>query len=71
MNHVAEFMRLHGGILQFSQHGLQKYNDVMTKQYFRATNHKGVALDQIMEKQSFGGILIHKLQKCLPLPALW
>ena len=39
-------------ILQFSQHGLEKYNDVMTKQYFRTTNHKEVALHQIMEKQN-------------------
>jgi len=41
------------GILQFSQHGLEKYNDITTKQYFRATNHKGeIALHQIMEKQN-------------------
>ena len=24
MNHVAEFMRLHGGILPYTQHGLEK-----------------------------------------------
>jgi len=53
MNHVGEFMKLHGSILQFSQHGLEKYNDVMTKEYFRATNHRGeAALRQIMEKQN-------------------
>ena len=52
MNHVAEFMRIHGGILQFSQHGLEKYNDIMIKQYFRATNYKGETALQIMEKQN-------------------
>ena len=42
-------------ILQFSQHGLglEKYNDVMTKEYFRSTSHHGeAALRQIMEKQN-------------------
>ena len=52
-NHVSEFMKLHGSIISFTQHGLEKYNDCMTKQYFRATNHKGQdALRQIMEKQN-------------------
>ena len=53
MNHVGEFMKLHGSLLQFSQHGLEKYNDIMTKDYFRATSHRGeAALRQIMEKQN-------------------
>ena len=53
MNHVGEFMQLHGSILQFSQHGLEKYNDIMTKEYFRSTSHHGeAALRQIMEKQN-------------------
>ena len=52
MNHVGEFMQLHGSILQFLQHGLEKYND-MTKEYFRSTSHHGkAALRQIMEKQN-------------------
>ena len=36
-NHVGEFMRVHGSILAFTQQGLEKMNDVMTKHYFRAT----------------------------------
>lgn len=52
MNHVPEFMRIHHSIVPFTQQGLEKYNDVMTKQYFRATNHDGKALKQIMEKQN-------------------
>ena len=45
-------MKPHGSIIRFTQHGLEKY-DCMTKQYFRATNHKGQdALCQIMEKQN-------------------
>ena len=52
MNHVGEFVTLHGSLLQFSQHGLKKYND-MTKDYSRATSHRGeAALCQIMEKQN-------------------
>ncbi len=53
MNHVPEFMSLHGSILPFTQQGLEKYNDVVTKDYFRSTSHHGQkALHQIMEKQN-------------------
>ena len=53
MNHVAEFMKLHGSILPFTQQGLEKYNDTMTKDYFRATSHKGEqCLIQILQKQN-------------------
>ena len=51
--HVGEFIRIHGGILPFTQQGMEKVNDVFTKVYFRATNHKGeTALRQVMEKQN-------------------
>ena len=52
-NHVSEFMQIHGSVLPFTQQGLEKYNDVMTKQYFRATCHRDTqALRQILEKQN-------------------
>ena len=52
-NHVSEFMTLHKSVISFTQQGLEKYNDCMTKQYFRSTNHKGLdALRQIMEKRN-------------------
>ena len=52
-NHVGEFLTLHGSLLPFTQQGLEKYNDATTKQYFRATNHKGTqAFMQIMQKQN-------------------
>ncbi len=52
-NHVSEFMKLHGSLLPFTQHGLEKYNDIVTKQYFRSSNHQGVqALVQIIQKQN-------------------
>ena len=37
-NHVGEFMRIHGSILPFTQQGLEKFNDVVTKQYIRAAS---------------------------------
>ena len=37
-NHVGEFMTIHGSILPFTQQGLEKFNDIVTKQYFRATS---------------------------------
>ena len=52
-NHVSEFMQIHGSVLPFTQQGLEKYDDVMTKQYFRATCHRDTqALRQILEKQN-------------------
>lgn len=49
-NHVSEFMKLHGSVVSFTQQGLEKYNDCMTKHYF---NHRGEqALRQSMEKRS-------------------
>lgn len=31
MNHVGEFMTIHGSILPFNQQALEKENDVITK----------------------------------------
>lgn len=53
MNHVPEFLKIHGSIVPFTQQGLEKYNDISTKMYFRSTNHKGTdALLQIIQKQN-------------------
>ena len=53
MNHVHEFMNLHGSILPFTQQVLEKYNDIVTKSYFRSTNHQGEkALLQVMQRQN-------------------
>ena len=41
MMHVSEFMQIHGALLPFTQHGLEKYNDCMTKDYFRSSSHRG------------------------------
>ena len=50
--HVAEFLRLYGSIVMFTQ--LEKLNDITTKQYQRGTNHhkKEEPLRQIMEKRN-------------------
>ena len=51
--HTSEFIRLHGNIVSFTQQGLEKLNDVTTKQYQRATNHHNLsALKQILEKRN-------------------
>ncbi|XP_069113729.1 uncharacterized protein [Argopecten irradians] len=51
--HVSELLQLHGNLVRFSQQGLEKMNDIITKSYFRATNHRGLsALKQVMEKQN-------------------
>ena len=52
MQHVTEFMVTHCSILPFTQRGLEKYNDMMTKYYFRSTSHCGEqCLVQILQKQ--------------------
>ena len=38
--HIPEFLDLYGSLAPFSQQGLEKLNDNLTKDYFRSTNHK-------------------------------
>ena len=53
INHVGEFMKIHGSIIPFTQQGLEKKNDIITKTFFRSSNHQGdAALRQIVEKQN-------------------
>ena len=49
--HVPEFLNLYGGISKFSQ-GLEKLNDVTTKDFLRGTNHRNGALQQILERRN-------------------
>lgn len=37
--HVGDFMRIHGCPLPFTLHGLEKYNDTMTKTSFVVGGH--------------------------------
>ena len=54
MHHVDKFMVLHGSILPFTQQGLEKYNDIMTKDYFRSTSHRDEqCLVQILQKRNW------------------
>jgi len=39
VSHISEFLAAHGTIAVFSQQGLEKLNDDVTKYYFRSTNH--------------------------------
>ena len=59
-NHIGESIRLNGYIALFSQQGLEKLNDCVTRWFFRGTNHKEIALKQIMEKQN----RIEDLEEC-------
>ena len=50
-SHIAEFLNIHGTIALFSQQGLEKMNDDVTKFYFRSINHHDEAsLKQILQK---------------------
>ena len=35
VSHIPEFLKLYGSITSFSQQGLEKLNDNITKSYFR------------------------------------
>ncbi|XP_060081616.1 uncharacterized protein LOC132560929 [Ylistrum balloti] len=51
--HVGEIIRTHGTMVRFSQQGLEKLNDNITKQFFRGSCHRGLpALKQVLEKQN-------------------
>ena len=50
--HIGEFIHLHGSVVKFTQQGLEKLNDVTTKQFQRATNHQeSQSLRQVIEKR--------------------
>ena len=40
VSHIPEFLSLYGPISPFSQQGLEKFNDDITKDYFRSMNHR-------------------------------
>ena len=52
--HVPEFLQLHkGNIVQFTQQGLEKLNDISTKNYQRSSNHRDhEALKQMLQKMN-------------------
>jgi len=51
--HVPEFLKLYKNIAYYTQQGMEKYNDRASKDYFRSTNHRGVAaLKQLFLKKN-------------------
>ena len=56
-NHVPEFSKLHGSLSKFNQQGLEKLNDLETKEYLRSTNQCSKNL------QAFEQLLSNKNQR--------
>ena len=53
VSHVPQFLEMYGTLAPFSQQGLEKLNDDLTKDYFRSTNHRDSdALKQMLLKLS-------------------
>ena len=53
--HVGEFMSINGALLPFTQQGLEKYNDQVTRDYFRSSFHKGQeCLTDIIKAEPYG-----------------
>ena len=52
-HHVPEFVDKYGGIVKFTQQGLEKLNDLTTQHFLRASNHRTTeALKQVLEKRN-------------------
>ena len=51
MQHVSQFMTVSGALLPFTQ-GLEKYNDTLTKDYFRSSHRGQECLKQMLQKQN-------------------
>lgn len=51
--HACECIRLHGRLSEWSQEGYEKMNDLLTKRFQRATNHRfDSAFTQLLEKNN-------------------
>ena len=51
--HVSEVIEMHGALSQFTEQGLEKLNDNVSKWYFRSTGfNQGIALKQLIQKQN-------------------
>ena len=70
--HVPEFIKLYGNIISFTQQGLEKLNDVSTKDFQRASNHRNIeSLRQMLQKRNrietledSGHVRAKQLQTC-------
>ena len=52
-SHIPEFLRLYENVAVLNQQGLEKYNDQCSKDYFRSSNHQGIAaLRQLLLKRN-------------------
>ena len=40
VSHIPEFIQVYGTLANFSQQGLEKLNDGLTKVYFQGSNHR-------------------------------
>lgn len=63
VHHIPEFLKLHGSLVPFSQQGLEKLNDIITKHYFKSTNHH--YLEALKEDNACSCLKrIHMCRKC-------
>ena len=51
-HHIPEFLKLYINVAHFNQQGMEKYIDIAAKDYFRSSNHRGIAaLEQLFLKK--------------------
>ena len=70
--HIGEMVYIHGNLSNFTEQGLEKLNDNVSKWYFRSTSfNKDTVLKQIILKQNRirtlqvnGGDIIRKFKQC-------
>ena len=51
--HVPEFLKLYQNLAYYTQQGMEKYNNTVSKDFFRSSNHREVsALKQLFLKKT-------------------
>ena len=51
-HHIPEYLKLYINVAHFNQQGMEKYSNIPSKDYFRSSNHRGIAaLEQLFMKK--------------------
>ena len=51
--HVPEFLKLYQNLAYYTRQGMEKYNNTVSKDFFRSSNHREVsALKQLFLKKT-------------------
>ena len=52
VNHLHEMIEIHGDVSLWTMQGLEKLNDILSKEYFMATNKHAGVLNQMIHRRN-------------------